>query len=106
MLHLQTQEYKGKNYGVTDLIEISKDIKPIDIKTETIYTWYNMLPSSYGIRDIVELVERVNNADMNYPILMYQGFIMDGKHRLTKALLEGRKTVKVKVLTELPVPLG
>ncbi len=37
-------------------------------------------------------MKRVLNTDLNYPIILNEeGFIMDGWHRVTKALLEGTR---------------
>jgi len=38
---------------------------------------------------------RVQNADTSIPIIIsWDGFIMDGWHRLVKAVLEGKKTIE------------
>ena len=44
-------------------------------------------------------VKRIENADLKYPIIMFEnpGFIVDGVHRLTKAVLENKKTIRAYV---------
>ena len=45
------------------------------------------------------------DADMSYPIIMDdEGFIMDGWHRVAKALLEGRETIKAVRFENTPAP--
>lgn len=47
---------------------------------------------------------RVDKADLNYPIYIYkhygQWIILDGVHRFTKALMLGKKTIGVKIITD------
>ncbi len=44
-------------------------------------------------------------ADLAYPIILDPyGRIMDGMHRVVKALTEGRKTILAYRLSELPPP--
>lgn len=42
-------------------------------------------------------MKRIHNADLNYPIIVYKNFIIDGAHRLSKSVLLGKKTIKVYV---------
>ena len=46
---------------------------------------------------------KVKDADLNYPIILTPGGgIADGMHRIAKAILEGKKTIKYKQLKEMP----
>lgn len=48
-------------------------------------------------------VHSIKNADMSYPIWVTpDGFVFNGMHRLTKAFINGDKTIKVRVFDELP----
>jgi len=42
---------------------------------------------------------RIKNANLRYPIMMDGKHVIDGMHRLTKAKLEGKKTLKAYVFT-------
>ena len=45
-------------------------------------------------RAVVDHLRRILRADLSYPIIVSEdGWVMDGCHRLAKALLEGRETV-------------
>jgi disulfide oxidoreductase YuzD len=39
-------------------------------------------------------IKRIKEANLNYPIIIYNNNIVDGVHRLTKAYLENKKTIK------------
>ena len=39
-------------------------------------------------------IKRIKEANLKYPIIMYNNWIIDGMHRITKAKLEGKKTLK------------
>jgi hypothetical protein len=44
-------------------------------------------------------IRRIKNANLRYPIMMHGKHIIDGMHRLSKAKLEGKKTLKAYVFT-------
>ena len=57
------------------------------------------------VRAVVEHVRLVNHADLSYPIILDpDGRVMDGMHRVARALLEGRSTITAKRLTTMPAP--
>lgn len=48
---------------------------------------------------------RVRNCSLDYPIILDEvGQIADGYHRLCKAILEGKETIKAIRLLEMPAP--
>ena len=54
-------------------------------------------------RELAEHVTRVYDASLDHPILLDpDGFIMDGWHRVVKALCQKRQTIKAVRFTELP----
>ncbi len=56
-------------------------------------------------RAIAAHMALVNEADLKYPILLCsEGRLMDGMHRVVKALLEGRETILAIRLTPTPEP--
>lgn len=47
----------------------------------------------------------INAADLSYPIILDEdGEIMDGRHRIMKAMLAGEKTIKAVRFDENPSP--
>lgn len=45
---------------------------------------------------------QVAEADYLFPIIVLGDHILDGTHRLVKAILENQTTIKAKVITEIP----
>lgn len=57
------------------------------------------------IREIAEHCQRINEADLRIPVIINDnGRLMDGGHRLARALIEGRTTVKAVRFSEMPQP--
>ena len=57
------------------------------------------------IREIAGHCQRINEADLRIPVIINDnGRLMDGGHRLARALLEGRKAVKAVKFAEMPEP--
>lgn len=75
------------------------------VKTLEYQGWGN--PSKgirYSALDVLEKpkkypddYERIINADLSYPIIITKNYIVDGVHRLTKAHLEGKKSIRAYV---------
>ncbi len=94
--------FDGDDYKVTDLIEASKGLPVIELNLSDIFTDY---PSPCGdtMESFMMHVEKVNNADLSYPIILSPGnSVLDGKHRLIKALIEKLETIKAVRLERMP----
>ena len=66
------------------------------------YWFPNTHPST---ADIVEHMRLVEAADLAYPILMdAEGKLMDGMHRVAKALLAGHTHIHAQQLSHTPAP--
>jgi len=58
-----------------------------------------------SVRSIVEHVRLVNEVDLSHPIVVGpDGRVMDGMHRVARALLEGRLSITARRLPVLPEP--
>ena len=56
--------------------------------------------SAYGI---AHHVRRALDVNTEYPIILcQQGFIMDGWHRVLRALIDGKTTIKAVLFAETP----
>jgi hypothetical protein len=84
----------GKNiWKVTRLVELSKGFKVMTVPLDhmNIYNTYEHL----SLRQMVSHMKSVQDAELKYPIILDEdGEIMDGRHRIMKALLMGKKTIK------------
>jgi len=48
-------------------------------------------------------MKRVQNTDLKYPIILdVKGVVADGYHRVAKAILEGKSTIKAYRLKQMP----
>ena len=57
------------------------------------------------VRKVIEHFRLVGAVDPSYPIILGPGNrVMDGMHRVARALLDGRRTIKARRLRELPEP--
>lgn len=67
----------------------------------SLYYTYNHLT----LREMVTHMQAVNNADLNIPIILDEnGELMDGRHRLMKAMLTGAEKIKAVRFDENPPP--
>lgn len=58
-----------------------------------------------SLKDFIFQCKRVNDTSLDYPIILDdKGQITDGYHRLCKAILEGRETIKAIRMLEMPSP--
>ena len=57
------------------------------------------------LREIARHCKKINNVSLKYPIILNaDGSLMDGGHRLCKAILKGHKTIKAVQFTSMPEP--
>jgi len=63
-----------------------------------------LLEWSWEEEDVATHVERCLEADLSYPILVWDDKILDGSHRAVKALALGQSEVKAKVIRDIPAP--
>lgn len=89
----------GGYYSVARLIDSTKHLKPFDAPLAAI----NLSARSWGdpsLFDFAFHVKRVMDADLDMPIILdWNGKIADGRHRVIKAIVEGRKTIKAVRMT-------
>ena len=73
----------------------------VPLRHLNVYNTYEKLT----LREMVMHMKAVNNADLEKPIILDEdGELMDGRHRLMKAMLEGAPTIKVVRFDENPPP--
>ena len=103
-----TYNVYGNSYDVPTLIQFAKEkgYKPFDMPLVSIYIG----SEPFRITDFAQFlyhIKRVDNVSLEYPILIDDhGYICDGWHRVAKAFLEGKKTIKAIRLLEMPDASG
>jgi hypothetical protein len=67
--------------------------------------WFGDSDDSVTVRKIVEHARLIDEVDLAHPIILdADGRVMDGMHRVARALLEGRATVRAVRFVEQPPP--
>ena len=98
---------EGYYWSVTRLIEHSKDLPVFEIPLAGIHIGEKVFAESKTARAIAEHVKRVNETSLEWPVILDpDGFIMDGWHRVVKALVQGDKTIKAVRFAKLPCSDG
>lgn len=81
------------NWSVARLIVLSKDLPVMNIPLDHLNIYYKY--SDLTLREMVGHMKSVNDADLKYPIILDEdGEVMDGRHRIMKAIMENKKTIK------------
>lgn len=83
---------KAKGYKVRNLPLWTVDLSDKPFATE-------------NLMQFIFQCKRVRECSLDYPVILDDhGQIADGYHRLCKAILEGRETIKAIRLEEMPAP--
>lgn len=83
---------KAKEYPVMDM-----PLWCVDLSTEAF--------ECAQLKSFIFQCKRVTDCSLDYPIILDdKGIIADGYHRVCKAILEGRETIKAIRLLEMPAP--
>lgn len=95
---------KGNFWSVARLLDCAKDLPVFDVPLAAI-DLSGVIWSGAEISELAYHVKKCMDADLQYPILLdWQGAIADGRHRVLRALAEGRSTIKAKRMTSRPAP--
>lgn len=94
----------GSRWSVAMLIDDTKHLEPFDVPLASI----NLSGIIWVDADILNLAfhcKKVNDADLKKPIILsWNGQIADGRHRVIKALMLGKRTIKAVRMTWKPTP--
>ena len=96
-------------WDVDRLIELSRNLPVTDVDISSIAAvdtpyWFDE-PASVTVRNIVEQMRLVREVETQYPIILGpDARLMDGMHRVARAMLEGRTTIRAVRFAALPEP--
>jgi hypothetical protein len=86
-------------WDVDRLVELSRTlpVKEVELASideiDSVY-WFDEQLERPTVRRVVDHARMLEDVDLSYPIILgYDGRVMDGMHRIAKALLEGRATI-------------
>lgn len=86
-------------WDVDRLVELSKSLPVKQVPLESIdeidsVYWFDDRRERPTVRRVVDHARLIEDVDLSYPIILgSDGRVMDGMHRIAKALLEGRATI-------------
>ena len=94
----------GKHHwAVARLIELSRNLPVMEIPLKHLNIYHRW--DGMNLRDFIMHMRAVQSADLSFPIILDEdGEIMDGRHRLMRAILEGCETIKAVRFQENPAP--
>ncbi|WP_434513793.1 hypothetical protein AB6Q56_14525 [Dechloromonas sp. ARDL1] len=91
------------SWSVPRLFELSRELPVMDVPLNHMHLYYTY--EKLTIRELVMHMKAVQDADLDCPIILDEdGEIMDGRHRLMKAMLTGAETIKAVRFDENPSP--
>ncbi len=91
------------HWSVSRLFELTRDLPVMDVPLDhlNVYCVYEKLK----LREMVMHMKAVEAADLERPIILDEdGELMDGRHRIMKAMLRGHQTIKAVRFNENPSP--
>jgi hypothetical protein len=98
--HFRRSERGLLAWDVDRLVELSAGFTPIDVPLSEIREldetfWFDHEDQEPTCRRVALHAKLMNDTDLNHPIVLAQdGRVMDGMHRVCKALIEGRETIR------------
>ncbi len=97
-------------WDVDRLIELSRGLPVVDVPLAELPDidqdyWFGFGPFEPTVRRIVEHLRLVGEVDVAYPIILAaDGRVMDGMHRVARALLDGREHIAAVRFVVQPEP--
>jgi hypothetical protein len=98
--HFRRSERGLLAWDVDRLVELSAGFTPIDVPLSEIREldetfWFDHEDREPTCRRVALHAQLMNETDLSHPIVLSQdGRVMDGMHRVCKALIEGRETIR------------
>jgi len=97
--HFRSTENGVLIWDVHRLVELAKTLPTSEVSLSDIREldetfWFELNDDQPTCRRIAQHAKLINDTDLSYPIIMSSdGRVMDGMHRVCKALIEGRDTI-------------
>lgn len=91
-------------WSVAKLIDDCKDLEPFDAPLASLDLSY-IIWKGADMTSLAFHCKKVNAADLTKPIIIsWDGCIADGRHRIIKSLMLGKRTIKAVRMTWRPTP--
>ena len=100
---IQMVKLGNYSWSVARLFELSKDLEMMDVPLKHINMY--QIYTKMTLRELAGHMIAVNKSDLDYPIIFDEdGELMDGRHRLIKAIITGEDTIKAVRFDANPTP--
>lgn len=92
-----------QHWSVPRLFELARELPVMDIPLDHLHVYYTY--EKLTLREMVMHMKAVQASDLDKPIILDEdGDLMDGRHRIMKAMLQGCATIKAVRFDENPSP--
>jgi hypothetical protein len=108
--HFQPDADGQMAWDVLRLIDLSRDLPVEDVALDTIpeidtVYWFDADYHRPTVRSVILHAELINAADLTYPIILgADGRVMDGMHRIARAVMDRRSTIAARRFAVDPEP--
>ena len=93
----------GNQWSIPSVIEATKELPVMNVPLDHLCISRSI--AGVSMRSFVAHMKMVLDADLDFPIILDDnGEIFDGAHRVAKALLEGKETIKAVRFARDPAP--
>lgn len=90
-------------WSVARLHQLARNLTPFLVPLNHLNVWHKY--KDLTLREFVMHMKAVQQADLGFPIILDEdGEIMDGRHRIMRAMLEGKQTILAVRFDENPPP--
>lgn len=101
-LEYQFIKYDGIEYPIPNLITASKDFEVFNLEVAFLYKGDAVAPDT-TLLEFAEHMKLVMKSNLRFPIMLSPlNNLLDGRHRLTKAIYLGNKTIKAVKFETMP----
>ncbi|MEP6697699.1 MAG: hypothetical protein ABJA34_12615 [Pseudonocardiales bacterium] len=108
--HFWPGEHGVDAWDVDRLIGLSADLPVQQVALESIDEvnsayWFDDANELPTVRRVVDHMRLVQAVDMSYPVILgFDGRVMEGMHRIARAILDGRTTISAVQFEAHPEP--
>lgn len=102
--HVVNQTYRdgAMFWKVARLIKLAESLEPFDIPLKHLNI-YDLYPKVNSTLDFVQHVRLILSVNVNCPIILDgEGYVMDGRHRVIRAVLDGAEFIPAVRFEETP----
>ena len=95
-------------WNIPHLEKLARDLPTIEVPLVEIREldepyWFAATNNEPTCRAIADHMKLVDAADMTYPVILCaEGWVMDGMHRVVKALIQRRESIRARRFSETP----